>query len=574
MIRRIYTPRYDYDNELDQQRASGLQALVIVLLGLLALLTFGLLVAQAGLIPRTGSLPPLDFGLASVLLVMGGSLIAVYILIQRGRLDWASWLMVGLLILGTLAQITNYEFEPIYLLIPLIAAGVLLNRRGLVITMLLLAMGILARYSAVSQLDTPVRIIPSREIGLATFQAFSITILIFILLYVFGGASVRISRQMVRTYQRMQGVTSLTPQLAAATSEEDLMVLVMQTAQERLGYALAQIYLVDAGGHINRRVRRGAGQQATLSTSGSNPGEADVIGEAAQTGKPVLVTDRDGEPRSRHLVAPSRRAVCLPVIFSNQQAAAVLDLQSTSTSAPGEGELEVLTTLAEAFAAAWEKLTVTADQARLINEQAAQIERLREQVGTLEGRARQTVTQSWEGYLHGRGDDLIGFDLVRQEQGLNERDLRAASDLPPELRAALETGEPQITVEDEEQVVNIPIHVRNTLMGAMAFRIPANQLVTARQMETARIVAERLGLALESTRLYEQYQAQARRERKASEVTGVLLGATDLNRLLNAAAGAFNEALGAVSTRVTIEPGIVTQPASSGGHANGSQGGH
>lgn len=573
MIRRIFTPRFAYDNELDQQRAVGLQALVVVLLALLGLLTFGLIVAQAGLIPQTGSLPPLDFGLAGALLVMGAALAAVYMLLQRGHLDWASWVLVGMLVMGTLIPITNYEFEPIYLLIPLIAAGVLLNRRGLVITMLLLGVGILARYSAVSQLDTPIRVIPSREIGLATFQAFNITIFIFILLYVFGGLSIRLSREMVRNFQRLQRVTSLTPRFAAAASEDELMGRAMQAAQEDLGYALAQIYLTDASGHINRRVRRGTSLQAILSTTGANPGETEVVAEAAQTGQAVLVSDRDGEPRARHLVAPARRAVSLPVVFSNGQTAAVLDIQSTSVSAPGAGELTVLTALAQSLASAWEKLAVTADQTRIISDQAAQVERLREQVGTLEGRARQTVTQSWEGYLHGRGDELIGFDMVRQ-QGVNERDLRAASDLPPDLRVALETGEPQITVEDSEQVVNIPIHVRNTLMGAMTFRVPADQLITARQMETSRIVAERLGLALESTRLYEQYQAQARRERKASEVTGVLLGATDLNRLLNAAASAFNEALGAVSTRVTIEPAAIAPPAGNGGHSNGSQGGH
>jgi GAF domain-containing protein len=203
-------------------------------------------------------------------------------------------------------------------------------------------------------------------------------------------------------------------------------------------------------------------------------------------------------------------------------------------------------------------------------------------VNTLEGRARQTVVQSWQGYLQGRGEDAIGFDLIRQQHGLSERDLRAASDLPPDLRRALETGEPQLTVEDEEQVIHVPIRVRNAMMGAMAFRVPTGQIISARQVETVRIVAERLGLALESTRLYEQNQAQARRERKASEVTGVLLGTTDLNTLLNAAAGAFNEALGAVSTRVTIEPAALAAPVAApngngngnGASANGSQGGN
>jgi GAF domain-containing protein len=448
--------------------------------------------------------------------------------------------------------------------------------------MVFLVLGVLTRYSALSLQDTPIRVVPSRDIANQTIQAFNILFLIFFLLLVFGGGTLRIGREMVANFQRMQRVAGLTPRFAAETSEDDLMSHTLLAVQEGLGYALGQLYLLDGNGRITRRARLGAGQQALISTAAANPGEISVIADAVQTRQAVQVTDDEGEPRSRHLVAPARRAISLPVIFSNGRLAAVLDVQTVSATAPRSGELAVLQALAAQFAAAWEKLALTNDQTRVINDQAAQLERLREQVNTLEGRARQTVVESWEGYLHGRGEDLIGFDLVRQQHGLSERDLRPASDLPPELRAALERGQPQITIEDEEQVIHVPIRIRNTMMGAMAFRVPAGQTVTTRQMETVRIVAERLGLALESTRLYEQYQAQARRERKASEVTGVLLGATDLNTLLNAAASAFNEALGAVSTRVMIEPAAVARPAAptngngngSAAYANGNQGGN
>lgn len=572
MIRRLYTPRYVYDNELDQQRANGLQMLVVIFLILLAVLALRLILAQVGTIQQAGALLPLDAALLLTLAVLAGGLFVIFALLQRGRLDWASWILVALLVVGTLTPITTYSYGPIFLIIPLVTASVLLGRRGLLITMAFLAAGVLIRYSALSLNDTPIRVIPSRDIATQTIQAFNVLFLIFFLLYVFGGSTLRIGQEVVRNFQRLQRVTGLTPQFAAAASEDDLMRMVMQTAQENLGYALVQIYLVDANGRINRRVRRGAGQQAVISTSGSTAAEASVIAEAAQSGKPVLVSERDDTLRARHLVPPARRAISLPVIFSSGHPAAVLDLQTTSTAPLRDGEQTVLAALADAFGAAWEKLILTSDQSRVIHDQTAQIERLREQVGTLEGRARQTVNQSWEGYLHGRGEALIGFDFTRQ-QGADEHKLRAASDLPADLRAALESGGPQIVLEEDEQVIHIPIHIRNLLMGAMAFRIPAGQAVTARQMETARIVAERLGLALESTRLYEQYQAQARRERKASEVTGVLLGATDLTTLLNAAAGAFNEALGAVSTRVTIEPAAAAQAITNGVHANG-QGGH
>ncbi|HYO87402.1 MAG TPA: GAF domain-containing protein [Candidatus Limnocylindrales bacterium] len=578
MIRRLYTPRYVYDNEFDQRRANGLQLLVIIFLGLLAVLVVRLLLAQVGVIPQTGAFLVLDPALILILGSLAAGLIVIYSLIQRGHLNWASWIVVGLLVIGTLTPITTYEYGPIYLIIPLIAAGVLLDRRGQAITLVFLLAGVLLRYVAVSQMDRAIRVVPSRDITQDTFQAFAIISLMFALLYVFGGMANRIGRRSIRHAQRLARITSLTPQFAAETSENGLVNRTLIAAQDGLGYALAQIYLVDASGRITRRLRQGTSQEDVIATVSPNQGEASVIADAVQSRAPVRVTPKDSAPRTLHLVAPSRSAVSVPIIFASGRVTAVLDVQSVSGAEVDADELTVLTTLAQEFAAAWEKQTLTVDQARVISEQAEQIERLRDQVGTLEGRSRQTAVSGWDNYLRGRGEDRIGFDLIRQQHGLSERDLRPASDLPPEMRAVLEKGEPLVVLEEGEQVINVPIRVRDAMLGAMAFRIPAGQTITQRQIETVRIVAERLGLALESTRLYEQYQSQARRERKASEVTSVLLGATDMNTLLNAAAGAFNEALGAVFTRVTIEPDAaarpVALPASNGSHKPASHGGN
>lgn len=75
-----------------------------------------------------------------------------------------------------------------------------------------------------------------------------------------------------------------------------------------------------------------------------------------------------------------------------------------------------------------------------------------------------------------------------------------------------------------------------------------------------RTVANRLGLALENNRLLEQTQAQAQRERKASEVANILLTATSIETLIELAAENFNEALSAINTRIYLEPGVIAEP--------------
>ena len=72
-----------------------------------------------------------------------------------------------------------------------------------------------------------------------------------------------------------------------------------------------------------------------------------------------------------------------------------------------------------------------------------------------------------------------------------------------------------------------------------------------------RTVADRLSVALENNRLLEQTQAQARRERQASEIGSVLLSATNVESVLSLAADNFHEALGAIHTRVYLQPGTL-----------------
>jgi len=105
----------------------------------------------------------------------------------------------------------------------------------------------------------------------------------------------------------------------------------------------------------------------------------------------------------------------------------------------------------------------------------------------------------------------------------------------------------------DTQVINVPITFRDHTLGAMSFTIAKGEEIGARQLEMARVVSNRLALALENTRLFEQSQAQVQRERKASELGNLLLGSTDVSAVLNLAAESFNEALGAVQTRIYVE---------------------
>jgi GAF domain-containing protein len=74
----------------------------------------------------------------------------------------------------------------------------------------------------------------------------------------------------------------------------------------------------------------------------------------------------------------------------------------------------------------------------------------------------------------------------------------------------------------------------------------------------ARVIAQRLALALDNIRLYEQAQSIADRERIANQVAARLQAKTDIDALVDAAAQSFQQALGA--TRTTIRLNLPEQP--------------
>jgi GAF domain-containing protein len=86
----------------------------------------------------------------------------------------------------------------------------------------------------------------------------------------------------------------------------------------------------------------------------------------------------------------------------------------------------------------------------------------------------------------------------------------------------------------------------------MEFRASKEQNWNNRSLELARIIAQRLALALDNVRLYEQAQIIANREQVANQVATRLQSRTDIDSLILAAAESFQQALGATRASVRL----------------------
>lgn len=547
---RILSIRYAYSTLLDRQRARSLYVAALLLtLGWLAF-------AVVAFIPRLLSEAPLTptEGVLAVLLPILGTLVCYFV--QTGRLQLAIWLFIGALYAAALpVGMTVLTVSlPVLLVVPVLAAGILLNQRGFTVVALLVIATLIVRALIQNGVTQPVtvRVAQNTVVDLAVML---LTIaLSAVIVYAFSGNTRQLSAVSVEDVQHLRVVSAF----VAAEEESDLLIDSMHMLQADLGYVLAQVFLISDDQTVQRRVRLGIRQNDLTSSTIVNPGNVAAIRQALETQAPVLVSIHDGQTRASHLTVGAVRALVVPVVASSHMLG-VLDIQSAQRQPFSANQIETLRAFGQRLGAALYRARVIADLRQAVQEREEAAAFMRSQLAELQGRSHQTLFSGWNKYLQTRGQ-MFGYDLDRQHGSLVP-----AADLPPEILAAFRRGEVFVEKRDDAQIVNAPILIRGDVLGAMSFKVPLERAIGEREIELLRTVSSRLGIALENNRLLEQTQAQARRERTASEVANTLLTATSIESLMDLAAENFNEALDAVYTRIYLEPGVVTDASAARG---------
>ena len=110
--------------------------------------------------------------------------------------------------------------------------------------------------------------------------------------------------------------------------------------------------------------------------------------------------------------------------------------------------------------------------------------------------------------------------------------------------------------------VSIPLRVRGIVVGAMEFELEGETLAPE-DADLVEAVAERFGLAVESTRLYEESRRVAQRETMLNEIGSRLQRSNSVEAVLAEAARGLQSSLGA--NRVAIRLGAPPVASTKGG---------
>jgi GAF domain-containing protein len=126
------------------------------------------------------------------------------------------------------------------------------------------------------------------------------------------------------------------------------------------------------------------------------------------------------------------------------------------------------------------------------------------------------------------------------------------SDADPEYYKAVQTSKPVLS--KDQSILYMPILVRAQAIGALRLgKSESGQTWTDEDIQTASIITEQVGTALESARLYADISERAERESAISDITAKIGASVDLDMILRTAVGELGNALG--DTEVILQLG-------------------
>ncbi|MBN2004950.1 MAG: GAF domain-containing protein [Anaerolineae bacterium] len=329
----------------------------------------------------------------------------------------------------------------------------------------------------------------------------------------------------------------------AATSILDTDVLIRQVVElirERFNLYYVGLFLVDSTNQW-AVLHAGTGEAGRIMLARGHRlpvGEGSMIGWSIMNvqARVALEAEEDVERMVTAELPNTRSEAALPLL-SRGRVLGALTVQSDQRGAFDEAALAMLQLMAD-------QVAVALDNARLFAESQSALETARRAYGELS-------RQAWLELL--RSNRELGF------RGDNQGISRIEGPLSAEMEHALRTGDlvhiqsaPDDAVESKS-VLAVPVKVHGQVIAVMdTYKPGAEGEWTTDELSLLEMLAEQLGLALESARLYQDTQRRATRERLAGEVTAHIRESLDLDAVLRAAVEQMRQTLDLEKVTVSL----------------------
>lgn len=344
------------------------------------------------------------------------------------------------------------------------------------------------------------------------------------------------TRELERRSAYLEASTEVGRVASSILDTNQLIQQVVEVIRERFELYYVGLFLVDTTGEW-AVLRAGTGEPGRAMLARGHRirvGEGMVGWSIANAQGRIALDAGEDAVRLDTAELPDTRSEAAVPLRSQGRVVGALTIQSNEPAAFDDTAISVLQIMADYVA-------VALDNARLFTESQVSLEAARRAYSELS-------REAWTEMLRAQPD--LGYQS--DERGIT----RAASVWRPEMKRALETGQ---TIHSEEVgggarwPLAVPIKVRGDAIGVLDTYKPAEAGEwTFEEITLLEALADQLGMALESGRLYQEAERRAVRERLTREITDKMRRATGVEGIVQTAVDELFSVLGASRTFVRL----------------------
>jgi GAF domain-containing protein/HAMP domain-containing protein len=328
----------------------------------------------------------------------------------------------------------------------------------------------------------------------------------------------------------LQTISEIARYLSTEKELERLLPLIAQIVSERFGFYHVGIFLLNETGKyaVLRAANSPGGKRMLERQHKLEVGHVGIVGYVTSTGESRLALDTgaDAVYFDNPDLPDTHSEIALPLSVRGKIIGA-LDVQSTTSNAFTDADISIFGLLAD-------QLAIAIDNARLLEDA---------QNALAESRTafRQYLSESWK---NKSDSEILGYHQTitgGQVVTINTAD------------------KIQNLTDDGKNTLTIPIQLHTQVIGAI--RVRPNEINSKWSKDEINIlhsVAERLGLALDNARLFEETSTRAERERLVTDITTKIRTTNDPQEMIQTAVNELKRALGV--THVEIVPQKMSPP--------------
>jgi GAF domain-containing protein/HAMP domain-containing protein len=313
---------------------------------------------------------------------------------------------------------------------------------------------------------------------------------------------------------QLQAASDVGSTAARLRDLDELLRQVTRLISQRFGFYHVGIFLIDdSREYAVLRASNSEGGQKMLSREHKlKVGQVGIVGYVTGSGQPriALNVGQDAEFFNNPDLPLTQSEMALPLIAGGKILGA-LDIQSTEPGAFTEDDVETLKVLAN-------QIVVAIENARLFTENQAALEAARRAYGEMSLRGWQSLLQSRQAN--------IGYVSLAED-----RVAPASGETTPEFLQAVQSG--QVVKANQDKILYLPILVRGHSIGAIRLdKHQEGEKWTDDDVAMASSLAEQLGTALESARLYADISQRAQRESLISDIASKIGASIQIDTIL------------------------------------------